>query len=128
MKPGWRAKTRLVFTLFIQLAATPMAAPAAAQDATPVAPPAADVTPEDTNDTETEPAPSETPVDPYPPPPASWPRASLRPRLAVHLSRVRQDAARVGTVRLNGLAWRCLRELHLDADARVDQAAPLHEP
>jgi transposase InsO family protein len=50
-----------------------------------------------------------------------------------HLARVRQDAARVGPGRLDGLARRRLRQrrlrkLHLHPQAGVDQAAPLPEP
>ena len=46
---------------------------------------------------------------------------------------VRQDAARVRPARLDGLPrrrlrQRRLRELHLDVEARVDQAAPLPKP
>lgn len=60
-------------------------------------------------------------------------RAPLGPRLAVHLARLRADAARVGPGRLDGLTrgrvrQRRLRELHLDVEGRVDQAAPLYEP
>ena len=66
------------------------------------------------------------------PPPAPWARPPLRPRVAIHLVRVRAHAARLGARREHGptrrrLRQRARRERDLDNQERAREAQPLHD-